>query len=458
MPAGRAAKSELPRPRLLPIAAPMFVELILGIGVGLVSTALAARLSDTSAAAFSLAHHVFAMLFILFRVIGAGVGVVVAQCLGGGRRGAADAVARAALGASTWMGVLTALPALLLAAPLMQRLNAPAEVLPLAAPFLQALAPAMVLDAWNASMSTVLRTHLRTREALAVVVAMHAVHLAGALVLMPSMGLTGYALALCASRVFGIVVHLVLWRRLLGLRVLPSDAWRLRRVELAEVVRIGLPGAAENVAWRLAFMVSVSVAGTMGAASLATQAYVQQLGYLVVMASLAIGLSVEILVGHLVGAGRLHEAHRLVRRSLALGLATSLALAVVLALAGPWLLSLFTQDAHILATGALLLWWTVLLEPGRTFNLVVINALRAAGDARYPVVAGVASMALVLAGGSWLLGEVLGFGLVGVWIAYAADEWLRGLLMWRRWARHGWVPHARSAHRRLRRERAPQPA
>ena len=82
----------------------MFLELTLGIGVGLVSTALAARLSDTSAAAFSLAHHVFAMLFILFRVVGAGVGVVVAQCLGGGRREAADAVARASLGASTWMG------------------------------------------------------------------------------------------------------------------------------------------------------------------------------------------------------------------------------------------------------------------------------------------------------------------------------------------------------------------
>jgi Na+-driven multidrug efflux pump len=372
----------------------------------------------------------------------------VAQCLGGGRRDAADAVARAALGASTWMGVLTALPALLLAAPLMQGLNAPAEVLQLAAPFLQALAPAMVLDAWNASMSTVLRTHLRTREALAVVVAMHAVHLAGALVLMPTMGLAGYALALCASRVFGIAVHLVLWRRLLGLHVQLSDAWRLRRAELAEVVRIGLPGAAENVAWRLAFMVSVSVAGTMGAAALATQAYVQQLGYLVVMASLAIGLSVEILVGHLVGAGRLHAAHRLVRRALAVGLALSLLLAVTLALAGPWLLRLFTQDAHILATGALLLWWTVLLEPGRTFNLVVINALRAAGDARYPVMAGAASMVVVLAGGSWLLGEVLGLGLVGVWIAYAADEWLRGLLMWRRWAHHGWVPHARAAHRR----------
>jgi Na+-driven multidrug efflux pump len=65
------------------------------------------------------------------------------------------------------------------------------------------------------------------------------------------------------------------------------------------------------------------------------------------------------------------------------------------------------------------------------------------------VLAGAASMLIVLAGGSWLLGSHLGLGLPGVWIAYAADEWIRGLLMWRRWARHKWVPHARASRRRL---------
>jgi Na+-driven multidrug efflux pump len=54
-------------------------------------------------------------------------------------------------------------------------------------------------------------------------------------------------------------------------------------------------------------------------------------------------------------------------------------------------------------------------------------------------------MVIVLAGGSWLLGAKLGWGLPGLWLAYTADEWIRGLLMWRRWATLGWVPHARAA-------------
>jgi Na+-driven multidrug efflux pump len=97
------------------------------------------------------------------------------------------------------------------------------------------------------------------------------------------------------------------------------------------------------------------------------------------------------------------------------------------------------------------MWMVVLLEPGRTFNLVVINALRASGDARYPVIVGMVSMVLVLAGGSWILGVTLKLGIVGIWIAYIADEWIRGLLMYRRWMRQQWVPHARTMLRRLRR-------
>ncbi|MBI3349872.1 MAG: MATE family efflux transporter [Burkholderiales bacterium] len=442
------------RPRLFALTWPMLLELLLGIGIGIIGTALAARLSDNSGAAFGLANQVFAAVFVLFRVIGAGVSVAVTQALGAGRREQADAVARAVVGASSWLGVGGAVVALLAAGPLLSLVNAPPEVAPLAKTLLQALAPALMLDAWNANMSSVMRSHLRSREALAVVVVIQVVTLVVALLAMPRLGLVGYALACTLGRGVGLALHIFLWRTRLSLRLRAADWWRLVRAPLAAVLHIGIPGAAENISWRLAFMTSLAAIAQLGAHALATHAYTMQFLHVILMFSLAISFAVEIMVGHMIGAGKLHAANRLVRRSLALGIALALVVSTAFALAGPWLLTRFTSDPAIVALGCTLLWWTVLVEPGRSFNLVVINALRAAGDARYPVVVGSASMAIVLAGGSWFMGVYLGWGLVGVWIAYAADEWIRGLLMWRRWATLGWLPHARASHRKLRHAKA----
>ncbi|MEI8326225.1 MAG: MATE family efflux transporter, partial [Betaproteobacteria bacterium] len=177
--------------------------------------------------------------------------------------------------------------------------------------------------------------------------------------------------------------------------------------------------------------------------------YAFQLMHITVLFSLAIGLASEVLIGHLVGSGELRQAHRLLRKSLLLGLGVSLGVALLAAGTAPWTLRLFTQDPQIIASASTLLWITVLLEPGRTCNVIIINALRAAGDARFPVMAGSVSMLFVMAGGSWVLGVHFQLGLVGVWIAYAVDEWLRGLAMAARWFGHGWLSAAKAARRRV---------
>lgn len=57
---------------------------------------------------------------------------------------------------------------------------------------------------------------------------------------------------------------------------------------------------------------------------------------------------------------------------------------------------------------------------------------------RFPVYVGIASMWGIGVGGAWLLGLHLGYGLPGVWCAMAADEWVRGLIMWWRWRSGAW--------------------
>ena len=450
------AESAAPRPVLVTLAWPLFSELLLGMSVGLVGLALAAQVSQAASGAFALANSVQATFFLLLRIVSLGVSVTITQELGAGNRRLADATARAALGASSWAGLATAFGVAVGARTMLGLMGAPGDVLPLATPYLQLLALGLGIDAFNASMAAVMRAHLRTRDVLMNILTMHAVHLALCWPLMrgvgplPALGLPGFALALLLSRLFGVGFHLLLWRRRLALVPRWRDWWVLRAERLAPVLHIGLPGAAEGLAYRLAMMVTIGIVARMGTAALATQAYAMQLTYFIVLPGLSIGLATEILVGRLVGARRLREADRQAHRSLALGLVVATATALAAALTARWSLRLFTDDPALIDTARTLLWVTVLLEPGRTFNLVVINALRATGDARFPVAAGVLSMMLVMAGGAWLLGVQLGLGLLGVWIAYAADEWLRGLVMAARWRRRGWARHARASYRRVR--------
>ena len=78
------------------------------------------------------------------------------------------------------------------------------------------------------------------------------------------------------------------------------------------------------------------------------------------------------------------------------------------------------------------------LEVGRVANLVIISALKASGDVNYPVGIGIFSMWGVSTLGAYILGVHLGLGLVGIWLAMAADELLRGLLMMNRLLKGRW--------------------
>ena len=86
---------------------------------------------------------------------------------------------------------------------------------------------------------------------------------------------------------------------------------------------------------------------------------------------------------------------------------------------------------------------------GRVFNIVVINALRATGDARFPLLAGIASMWGVWVPLAWFLGIHSGLGVTGIWLSMCCDEWLRGLLMYHRWKQRHWVQHARQSRQAL---------
>ena len=120
----------------------------------------------------------------------------------------------------------------------------------------------------------------------------------------------------------------------------------------------------------------------------------------------------------------------------------SIASATLLALFGRLLLSIFTDNETIIGIGVAVLFVDIILELGRSVNLTIGNALKAAGDATFTVIIGIVFMVLVAGGGSYILGTTLKWYVLGVWIAKACDEIIRGILMFLRWKSDKWKTKA----------------
>ena len=78
------------------------------------------------------------------------------------------------------------------------------------------------------------------------------------------------------------------------------------------------------------------------------------------------------------------------------------------------------------------------LEIGRTANIFAVGTLRATGDAVYPVIIGIIFNWTIAVGLSYVIGIPLGYGLVGMWVAFALDENIRGIILMRRWRSGIW--------------------
>jgi Na+-driven multidrug efflux pump len=114
-------------------------------------------------------------------------------------------------------------------------------------------------------------------------------------------------------------------------------------------------------------------------------------------------------------------------------------LAVLITISYPLLNLLGKGDPEIIRLGTAVLFADILLELGRSRNLVLVNSLRAAGDVRYPLYVGLFSMWFFSVGMSWLLGIQFGWGLVGIWLGLGMDEFFRAVAMQIRWQKGTWI-------------------
>ena len=140
---------------------------------------------------------------------------------------------------------------------------------------------------------------------------------------------------------------------------------------------------------------------------------------------MAIAQATQIIIGYLVGAGRLNEVGRKVWNCVFISIAVSVGLTGIIYFNSDLIFGIFTNDPQILALAKEIVFVEFALEVGRSVNIAMTRTLVATYDVNVPVIAGVLSAWGIAVGVGYLLGVQWGWGLVGIWIAMAADELIR---------------------------------
>ena len=397
---------------------PLFIDIAFHFLTGALNTFMVGQVSYQSVAALAVGNQILDLCITLFNFIGIGSSVVIAQYLGAGDKAMTRRVVHTAIGFNLLVGLICSLTVIGLC---------------------------LLPEAAALCMAAALRAHGHTREAMYVTLVANLITFVGNALLLfgyfglPKMGVAGVAWSTVVGRLVALALLVYLLQKRTGIRLVLRQLFQWPREVLGKIMHIGLPAAGENLSWMLQFMVVTSFVALMGDKALATQSFFFQICLFILLFGLSIGLGTEILIGHMVGAGKFELAYRQLLRSLKLGLLVTAIVVVPMAFGGGhYLMSLFTEDADIVAMATQLFFISLILEPGRTFNIVVINSLRATGDARFPLMMALVSMWGIAIPLAWFLGLHLGWGLVGIWLAFAADEWTRGLAMYWRWRSRRW--------------------
>ncbi|MCT6924720.1 MULTISPECIES: MATE family efflux transporter [Bacillales] len=427
---------------------PLFLELFLFMLMGLADTLMLSAVSDEAVAGVGAANQYIQIAILILGVIGSGAAIVVSQYLGSKRFKEASKISALSVSLNLCVGIIMSALFILFSNNIMTMMNLQGNVLLFAQSYLGIVGGFIFLQALINSLSAVIRVNGWTKQTMYVSLGMNVIHLILNYILIfgkfgaPAMGVEGAAISSVISRALAAVVFFWLLYQALEVRVKLQYYYTFSKDYIKKILQIGIPSALEQVLYQTAQIVFLYYVTYIGAASLAARQYVVNISMFTYLFAMAIGMGTAILIGRHVGAGEQEIAYKRGWFSVKTALIFTLVMVAVVMLFREQFVQLFTKDPEIIAIASAVLLLSILLETGRTINITIINALRASGDARFPVKIGFISMICMSLPLGYLFVFVLDMGLVGVWLAIAADEWLRAILVLLRWKSRKWERYA----------------
>lgn len=431
--------------RVFFLSLPIFAELLLQLLVGNIDQLMISNLGSSAVASVGNGNQVMNVVIIVLETMSTASTILLTQHIGAGSQDdSCNEVASVGFSVIALASFLMGLMLLFMPHVLFDLLRTPAEAFEGACLYLRIVGGTVLIQGLYIQLCAILRSYTLLKEAVVLSVVMNLLNVVGNALLIngwlgfPQLGVTGAALATVISKAIGLLLAI----RVLCRKCPVRFSFRYLTPFPVETVRhllgIALPSGAESLSYNVSQIFILRFINLMGTAVIATKVYASMLANVAYIYTIAIAQATQIIIGYLMGARKSDEVTHRVWSTTRIAILVSELLTLLILLFCDPIYSLFTDDPVIHTLGRQIILVEFVLEIGRSINIVMVRTLTTAGDVWFPVAIGIFSMWTISVFGGWLLGHGMAWGLVGIWVAMACDECLRGFLFTVRFRRGKW--------------------
>lgn len=426
------------------LALPAMIENILQVFIGVVDTYFVGKIGTEAIAAVGVTNLVMNIYIAFFTAIGVGTTAIVSRSAGARNKDILAETIKQSIILSGIIGLSFSLINLIFSKNILKLLGIETKVMNYSLPYFMAVAVPAVILSLMMVISSALRGTGDTKTPMKAVIISNIVNAVLDYILIfglfnfKGLGILGAGLATTISRILGVIILL----KKLKKKYYNSNfyrEWRIDKEIQYKLLKISTPSAIERLVMRIGQVVYGALIIKIGTTAYAAHNIAGNIETFSYMPAIGFAVAASTLVGQNLGAEKPEEAKQI-------GLLSNLLATVFMVLVGfiyyifaPQLAGIFTKDTEVILQVTKVLRIIAFFQPFLCITLVITSALQGAGDTKFPMYSTFIGIWGIRVIGTYLLGIVWGLGLVGVWISYAFDIFVRSILLMIRFLKGRWM-------------------
>ena len=426
------------------LSVPIFFELFLRYLSLIINTLMVAAYSNFLVGAMGAGNQILDIFITIFTFLSIGCSVVITQAIGARDKILARKAIHQSLFLNSILGLICAAGIVWHGELILELMNVPKELMAQSSIYLYMLGICLFFDAVGIVLASIIRVYNRAYSVMFVTILMDGVTLIGNYYVLnfTQSELFGVGLSTIIGRVVAIIILIFILIYILKFIPKFSEFIKLERAVINKIIKIGGWSAGENLLWIVQYTIAFGFVASLGKENLSVQTIYFQISLFIMLIGQAISVANEIIIGKLVGAKKLQIAYKHTWRALYVSVLASFLVAFASFLVQDETMNALNLNPSLKELMIPLFTLSIFLEVARTFNIIMVNSLRASGDAKFCFFSGVVFMFGVSLPVGYILCFNFGLGILGVWIGFCADEALRGFTNSWRWKSKKWQTKA----------------